>query len=40
MRHPLLVIALLPLLGFVLNGLVGRRAGRGFVSVVGSEPSA
>jgi len=31
----LLAIALLPLAGFLLNGLVGRRLGRTFVSVVG-----
>jgi NADH-quinone oxidoreductase subunit L len=31
----LLLICLLPLAGFLLNGLVGRRLGRGFVSVVG-----
>jgi len=35
MSHTLLAIALLPLLGFVVNGLVGRRMGRGFVSAVG-----
>jgi NADH-quinone oxidoreductase subunit L len=35
MTHPLLLIALLPLAGFLLNGLVGRRMGDGFVSVVG-----
>jgi NADH-quinone oxidoreductase subunit L len=31
----LTLIVLLPLAGFVLNGLVGPRAGKGFVSVVG-----
>jgi NADH-quinone oxidoreductase subunit L len=31
----LLLICLLPLAGFLINGLVGRRLGRGFVSVVG-----
>jgi len=31
----LLLIALLPFAGFVINGLVGRRLGRAFVSVVG-----
>ena len=31
----LLAIALLPFAGFLLNGLVGRRLGRTFVSVVG-----
>jgi NADH-quinone oxidoreductase subunit L len=31
----LTLIVLLPLAGFVLNGLIGPRAGRGFVSVVG-----
>jgi len=35
MNHPLLVIVLLPLAGFLLNGLLGNRAGRTFVSVVG-----
>jgi NADH-quinone oxidoreductase subunit L len=35
MRHSLLAIALLPLAGFLLNGLIGRRLGRTFVSVVG-----
>ncbi|HTP98250.1 MAG TPA: proton-conducting transporter membrane subunit, partial [Casimicrobiaceae bacterium] len=35
MSHPLLLIALLPLLGFLVNGLVGRRFGSGFVSAVG-----
>jgi NADH-quinone oxidoreductase subunit L len=29
------IIVLLPLLGFVLNGLLGQRLGRGFVSAVG-----
>ena len=36
--HPmnlLTVIVLLPLAGFLLNGLLGRRLGRTFVSVVG-----
>ena len=31
----LTVIVLLPLVGFVLNGLLGNRLGRVFVSVVG-----
>ena len=31
----LTVIVLLPLAGFLLNGLLGRRLGRTFVSVVG-----
>src|SRR5947209_4566350 len=35
MTHALTLIVLLPLVGFVLNGLAGRRAGPGFVSVVG-----
>jgi NADH-quinone oxidoreductase subunit L len=35
MTHPLLLIALLPLLGFLVNGLAGRRMGHTFVSVVG-----
>ena len=35
MSHPLLTIALLPLAGFLLNGLIGGRAGRAFVSLVG-----
>jgi NADH-quinone oxidoreductase subunit L len=29
------IIPALPLLGFLLNGLAGRRAGHGFVSIVG-----
>jgi NADH-quinone oxidoreductase subunit L len=33
--HPLSPIALLPLAGFLLNGLVGGRAGKRFVSAVG-----
>jgi NADH-quinone oxidoreductase subunit L len=33
--HPLLAIVLLPLLGFLVNGLVGRRLGPRFVSLVG-----
>jgi NADH-quinone oxidoreductase subunit L len=32
---PLTAIVLLPLLGFLVNGLAGRRLGRGFVSAVG-----
>ena len=35
MSHALTLIVLLPLAGFVLNGVVGRPAGKGFVSVVG-----
>ena len=35
MTHPLLAIVLLPLLGFLVNGLVGRRLGPRFVSLVG-----
>jgi NADH-quinone oxidoreductase subunit L len=35
MLSHLWIIPALPLLGFLLNGLVGRRAGHGFVSVIG-----
>ena len=35
MDHPLTLIVLLPLLGFLLNGLAGNRLGKTFVSVVG-----
>ena len=35
MTHPLLLIVLLPLAGFLVNGLVGGRAGPRFVSAVG-----
>ena len=35
MSHPLLAIVLLPLAGFVINGLVGHRLGARFVSAVG-----
>ncbi len=35
MNAPLPLIALLPLAGFVVNGLAGARAGRRFVSIVG-----
>src|SRR5215471_16816129 len=33
--HPLTLIVLLPLLGFLLNGLFGNRLGKAFVSAVG-----
>lgn len=33
--HPLTAIVLLPLIGFLVNGLAGRRLGNGFVSAVG-----
>ena len=35
MKHTLLLVALLPLAGFLVNGLLGNRLGRRFVSVVG-----
>ncbi|HTS23156.1 MAG TPA: NADH-quinone oxidoreductase subunit L [Casimicrobiaceae bacterium] len=35
MSHPLAPIVLLPLLGFLLNGLLGNRLGKRFVSAVG-----
>ena len=35
MAHPLLAIVLLPLAGFLVNGLVGQRLGPRFVSAVG-----
>jgi NADH-quinone oxidoreductase subunit L len=35
MRYSLLAIALLPLAGFLVNGMIGRRLGRKFVSLVG-----
>ena len=35
MPHALALIVLLPLAGFLLNGLAGNRAGTRFVSVVG-----
>src|SRR5687768_3382046 len=35
MRHPLLLIVLLPLVGFVVNGLAGQRLGPRIVSVIG-----
>ena len=35
MPHALALIVLLPLAGFLLNGLAGNRAGNRFVSVVG-----
>ena len=35
MRHALTLIVLLPLLGFLLNGLAGKRLGTGFVSFAG-----
>ena len=35
MNHPLTLIVVLPLLGFLLNGLAGNRAGKTFVSAVG-----
>ena len=35
MDHPLTLIVLLPLAGFLVNGLAGNRLGKGFVSVVG-----
>jgi NADH-quinone oxidoreductase subunit L len=34
-HHPLTLIVLLPLLGFLLNGLLGNRLGKTFVSAVG-----
>src|SRR5215470_1267603 len=33
--HPLTLIVLLPLLGFLLNGIFGNRLGKAFVSAVG-----
>ncbi len=35
MTHPLVAIVVLPLLGFLLNGLLGDRLGKRFVSTVG-----
>ena len=35
MSHPLTLIVVLPLLGFLANGLAGNRFGKNFVSVVG-----
>jgi len=35
MEHLIFLIPLLPLLGFLLNGLLGKRLGKGFVSFVG-----
>ena len=35
MNHSLGLIVLLPLVGFLLNGLAGNRLGKGFVTVVG-----
>ena len=35
MTHPLTLIVVLPLLGFLANGLLGNRLGKPFVSAVG-----